>query len=324
MRKTGTRITHQGRASHGRSRTRILALTIAASMLSVLFVMVLPTAASAAAPDCLRQNEASGPCMQKAAFPPGYPQTKPHGMMILIFSGGWQSGNPNAGNAYFDKAFKRWLDRGYVVAVVEHSDGTGVYPGTPTGGEGFTDVVQWYDEYRSFWNGQAGYGVNFPICASGFSSGGHMALMLGVARPALDCVIAEGPPTRIDFSGNNTRAPGLHQNVQYMADYAFTGVQGVSPDRVWSPMTYRPQGQLRMPILIGHANSDSLISTDQTHTFCPRTSTNCRAEYLDGSGSGALDFTHADVNNQDLLDFRAKERSWACALMTRLTGRSCR
>jgi len=300
-----------------------VALSIAVSLLSFLFVMVIPTAASAATPDCLRQNEATGPCLHKAAFPAGYPQTKPHGMMIIINSGGWQSSNPNAVNVYFDKAYNRWLNRGYVVAMIEHSDGSAVYPNTPTGGEGFTDVVQWYDEYRNFWNGQAGYGVNFPICASGFSSGGHLALMLGVARPALDCIVVEGPPTRLDYSGGNTRAPGLRQDVQYLADNAFSGVQGVSPDPVWSPLTYRPQGQLRMPILIGHANNDLLVSSDQTHTFCPRTSTNCRAEYLDAGGSGAWDFTHADVLNQDLLDFRAKERSWACDLMTRLTGRSC-
>lgn len=153
---------------------------------------------------------------------------------------------------------------------------------------------------------------------------GAPCLMLGAARPSLSCIVVEGAPTRIDYSGGNTRAPGIRQDVQHLADRTFSGVQGVSPHPAWSPLTYRYQGQLRMPILIGHANNDPLVSSNQTHTFCPRTSTNCRAEYLDAGGGGAFDFTHADVKNQDLLDFRAKERAWACSVMTRITGRACR
>ncbi|MEJ7770472.1 MAG: hypothetical protein WKF51_01125 [Geodermatophilaceae bacterium] len=248
-------------------------------------------------------------------------------MVIIIASGGWQSSIPaSAGNfaqEYYLKAFNRWVGRGYVVAMIEHSDGSNVTPNTATGSYAYSNVLEWYDQYRAYWNAQSGYGANFPICATGFSSGGHMSLMLGAGRPALDCVVVEGPPSRVNYVAGTTHAPGLRQDVQNLADQTFSGAIGVSPIAAWSPQTQQSTyGRLRMPILIGHANNDPLILPRQTHTFCPRTSTTCRAEYLD-AGSGSVsdyDFTHANVNNQDLLDFRAKERSWACAIVRAWTG----
>lgn len=312
------RSTRSGTAQ--RARARVAAVTIAMLVFAVLGVTLVPGVASAATPDCVRNGEGSGPCVQKTFFPADFPETKPHGVMLIVAGGGWQSGNPNTASAYYQKAFNRWLARGYIVTMVEHSDGSGAIPNTPTADRGFNNVLQWYDQSRVFWNAQAGYGASFPICATGFSSGGHFALMLGAVRPSLSCIVVEGAPTRIHYAAGATRASGISQEAQNIADLSFSGVQGVSPTPNWSPLSYRSQGQLRMPILFGHANNDPLVSSAQTHTFCPRTSTNCRAEYLDAGGGGLADFTHADVKNQDLLDFRAKERSWVCAVVSRFTG----
>ena len=285
-----------------------------------------PVIAAAAPPQCQRQGEATGPCASKVAFPASFPAVRLHGMIIIISSGGWQSGVAATPvgftQVYYQKAFNRWLARGYVVAMVEHSDGSGVIANTPTGGAAFINILQWYDQYRSYWTSQPGYGANFPICATGFSSGGHMALMLGAARASLDCIVAEGPPSLINYAAGATHAPGLRQDAQNLANSAFADPPGTSPADVWSPLTQSESlGKLRMPILVGHANNDPLVLPVQTHTFCPRTSTTCRSEYLDAGGSAAdPDFTHANVADADLLAFRAKERSWVCNIVSRWTG----
>ncbi len=310
----------QSRAG-ARSRARLAILTVASIGLSFVAVMFTAGTASADAAYCIRDGQASGPCVAKVGFPPNFPDTRAHGFMLIIGSGGWKSGDPNNAGDLYRKAFDRWVARGYIVAMVEHSDGTDALANTPTGDYAYINVLQWYDNYRAYWDVQPGYGANFPICATGFSSGGHLALMLGATRATLDCIVVEGAPSRIDYSAGNTRAPGLDPYVQDLADRTFSGTHGVSPQRTWSPLYQQnSMGQINMPILMGHANNDPLVSSDQTHTFCPRTSDNCRSEYLRAGGTGPVDFTHADVNNQDLLDFRAKERSWVCAIVSRITG----
>ncbi len=281
--------------------------------------------ASAADPQCLRAFEAAGPCADELSFPTTFPAKPLHGMIFLIASGGWQSQQPYlvAPDNIYRQASNRWLSRGYAVAMVEHSDAYDVTPNTATGPTGVDNVLQWYDIYRAFWDGLEGYGPNFPICASGFSSGGHMALMLGAKRPSLDCIVVEAPPSRINYTpkrdGSPTHAPALQQDVQYLADRAFSGTQGVSPAPSWSPLTLRQQ--ITMPVLVGHANNDKLVLVGQTKTFCVSSGAfHCQAVYLTASKVGPVDFTHANVNDAALANFRATEQTFVCSIVSAFTG----
>lgn len=314
--------------SWGHSVVRTVVLATVMAVAGVLFTVVPASAGPiAGGPICLRSGgEVASGCDQELKFPAGFSATsRPlHGMIFLIAGGGWQSTQPYlipAGNIY-RQASDRWLARGYAVAMVEHSDGSGVNGYGATGSTGLNNVLKWYDHYRKFWNGLAGYGQDFPICASGFSSGGHFSLMLGAYRPSLDCIVTEAPPSRLDYlaraDGAPTHAPGLRQDVQDLADAVFSGRIGVSPSNGWSPQTLR--AQIRMPVLIGHANNDLLVLPSQTQRFCNVSLPNCRAVYLPGSSVGVADFTHANVDDRALANFRATERSFVCAVVSPFTG----
>lgn len=304
-------------------RIRVLVLSTIMAVVGVLFSA--GPASAATEPDCVRAGEASGPCFDELSFPTAFPAQPLHGMIFLIASGGWQSTQPYlvAPDNIYRQASDRWLSRGYAVAMVEHSDAYDAIPNTATGSQAVDDVLQWYDVYRSFWDGLAGYGPNFPICASGFSSGGHMSLMLAAKRPSLDCVVVEAPPSRINYTphrdGSPAHAPALQQDVQYLADRAFSGTQGVSPAAGWSPLSLR--AQITMPVLIGHANNDKLVLVGQTKTFCVSSGAfHCQAVYLPGSTVGPVDFTHANVNDAALANFRATEVSFVCSVVSPFTG----
>ena len=325
------------RARHGRGRAAVT-VSILAMIMSVvggLFTagsaagtapgtVTGPAAepAAAADPECLRAGEASGPCADELSFPTAFPATPLHGMIFIIAGGGWQSAQPEAVAEVYRQTSDRWLARGYAVAMVEHGDGSDVLPDTPTGRQAFDNVLQWYDLYRGFWDGRAGYGPDFPICATGLSSGGHFALLLGAHRPSLDCVVAEAPPTRIDYKaepGVPSHAPGIPQEIQYLADRTFSGVQGESPSPSWSPLRLR--SQITMPVLIGHASNDNVVLVTQTRSFCVVTAAfDCRAVYLPASKVGAPDFTHANVNDKSLVSFRAVEQAFVCSVVSSVTG----
>lgn len=239
-------------AKNSERRRAIVRTLVLATIMSVVGVLFSVGTASAETPQCLLAGEPAGPCAQELEFPATFPTAPLRGMIMIIAGGGWQSTQPYliGEGEYYRAASDRWLARGYAVAMVEHSDGANVYPNTPPGSQAFANVLTWYDEYRTFWDGLEGYGPNFPICATGFSSGGHFALLLGANRPSLDCVVAEGSPSRVQFrakpGGVPSHAPGLPQEIQYFADLTFAGVQGVSPAARWSRQTLR--SQLTMPI----------------------------------------------------------------------------
>lgn len=307
-------------------RTQLVRTVILTTVMAI--VGVLFTAGTAVAdgePECLRAGEPAGPCVQETSFPDDFPSAPLRGMILLVEGGAWQSAQPYLvpdGNIYRE-ASNRWLARGYAVAMIEHSDGSGVFPDTPTGSQAFDNVLQWYDTYRTFWDELEGYGPDFPICASGFSSGGHFALLLGANRPSLDCIVAEAPPSKIDYraraDGSPSHAPGIAQDIQYIADRTFSGVEGVSPDPIWSPLNVR--SQITMPVLIGHAKNDPVVRYGQTRYFCDETvGFNCQAFFLRGSREGEIDFSHANVNDSDLARFRLAEEEFVCAVVAPFTG----
>jgi pimeloyl-ACP methyl ester carboxylesterase len=101
-----------------------------------------------------------------------YAGEPPRALVLLIHGGGWRGPNLRAFTAQLEPA--RQLQRlGFATAVVEYRRAAA----------GIRDVV---NTYRV---GRERFGPSVPICASGSSAGGHLALMLAVREPGLACAI---------------------------------------------------------------------------------------------------------------------------------------
>ena len=127
-------------------------------------------------------------------------------------------------------------------------------------------------------------------------------------------------------------SPGLSPLAQLYANLAFGGPSGSTPPaNIWSPQYQKYSlGQLlTVPILIGHAMNDELVSYSQSQAFCPF-KTNCWVDYLpagttDGSAGpvNTYDFTHANVDNAALDLYRSRERKFACDVSKANQGGTC-
>jgi acetyl esterase/lipase len=109
-----------------------------------------------------------------------YAGEPPRALVLLIHGGGWRGPNLRAFTAQLEPA--RQLQRlGFATAVVEYRRAAA----------GIRDVV---NTYRV---GRERFGPTVPICASGSSAGGHLALMLAVREPELACAIDRAGPTNL-------------------------------------------------------------------------------------------------------------------------------
>src|SRR3954468_21036376 len=123
------------------------------------------------------------------------PASKPQGVMLIFSGGAWLASPPDevAQTSDYREPYAKlgWLavDVGY----------------RPGGQQGFVDVTRAYDKAKRDHPG-------LPICAVGESSGGHLALMLAIARP-LDCVEPVDAPTDL--------TKGLPHMLQVTAESVF-------------------------------------------------------------------------------------------------------
>jgi acetyl esterase/lipase len=102
---------------------------------------------------------------------------RPRGLMMIIHGGGWF--HVGAADVAASRAqANRWRERGWSTVNIDYRACAQSIP----------DVLWFYDTARRIAGG-------LPVCANGLSAGGHLALMIAVLRPELDCVIAQGAPT---------------------------------------------------------------------------------------------------------------------------------
>ena len=138
-----------------------------AAVLGVAALLIVPFAQAAAAepePEPLPYREIVAPANGRT----------PVGAMLLIHGGGWLQGE--GGVIVMREAAQRYADQGWLVWNIDHRSGQNAFP----------DVQMWFRTLAAE--------VEGPICASGGSSGGHLALLLA-AHEEVDCVISEGGPT---------------------------------------------------------------------------------------------------------------------------------
>lgn len=186
------------------------------------------------------------------------------GTVLLIHGGAWYGGINGVRST--DEHRSRYLAWGWGVWSIDYADGR----------DSIRDVKTAFDRLAAR--------TKKPICASGQSAGGHLALLLADQRD-FECVIGEGALVDLD--------PELYE----LSCWAFCP----KPDR-FSPIE---RGDEDERVLLGHAKQDPIQSIARVRRYEDgRNGVALRA--LDPGTAGP--FWHGDVDPAQLDDYRDAER----------------
>jgi acetyl esterase/lipase len=148
--------------------------------------------------------------------------------MVTIHGGGWTSTGAAAMAPEAPEA-ARYAADGWLVYNIDYRPGPYALP----------DTLAAYDRIRRSHR-------TSPICASGDSAGGHLALMLAVERPALACAISHAGPTDL-----------VHFPAGLVGDLIRDDLAPYVSLRAWSP-TARAR-RIRQPLLLAYAPGDTVV-----------------------------------------------------------------
>jgi acetyl esterase/lipase len=159
----------------------------------------------------------------------------PKAVVMLLHGGGWQP-SP-AGYEGEKKSAPILQDRGYATVAIGYDAGT----------KGFRQVVAVYKEARRQY-------PDVPICASGISAGGHLALMLATREPDLSCVMALSAP--VDLTTLAEQDPEGEES--YEAAVKAFGTRKLA---TFSPVRYADR--IRAKVLLIQAEDDPVVPVEQ-------------------------------------------------------------
>jgi len=183
----------------------------------------------------------------------------PRPAVIVIHGGGWHDGIERAS---ISDAAERLAEAGYVAFNIS-------YRLVPSGGE-FPHAVQDCLCALAFVRAHAAdYDIDpARIGAIGYSAGGHLVSMLGVAatEPAVqpDCAAGSTGPVAAVVSGAGPEDMSLLQQVSVVTDF-MGGTKEAVPDRYTqaSPLAHVAPGA--PPYLFLHGDSDWFVSIEHAH-----------------------------------------------------------
>jgi len=195
--------------------------------------------------------------------------------VMVVHGGGWGS----SGHGYF-VATQRTIDR-YAQEYRTFNVGYGA------GAQSVTDVIAAHDQVRAI------VGPLVPICVSGISAGGHLAMMLAEARDVA-CTISAGGPTDLTVPTNE----GLHA----LALAAF----GYGPGNLAAASPRLHTDAFSGPLLMVHATNDLVVPVQQSELM---------AQALPGAQlvtlpDGPMNFVHRQVDPTALAAFYPRERAF--------------
>jgi acetyl esterase/lipase len=211
--------------------------------------------------------------------------------MLLVHGGGWYIVGPGPLVTERGEA-DRWRRRGWLTVNLDY----------PACGASLNGVLWFHDRVR------ARYGHRLPLCASGASAGGHLALMLAVRRRDVACVIARGAPTDLRTIDRSASASGSRDGskaVAAMADSAF----GRRRRAEMSPVVNA--GALHARLLLATARSDNVIPLSQASAL--RAAVRARRGHayaaVDFLAAGQIPWIHGPVTRPALSRFYTAERA---------------
>lgn len=208
------------------------------------------------------------------------PAGRPRGTMLLLHGGGWRD-RPGDARRGMAGAALVYRAQGWRVVNLAYREAAGVGSSRPDPAPMFDDVAAAYDDIRKAFPG--------PVCASGASAGGHLAAMLAVLRPTLDCVVSVGGPLDLRTLPSQTSVEGR----------AFVaGTFGDDPATLsrWSPARRWAAG-IGTRVLAGAATGDPIVPPAQLRRFAAadRSATTIVLPPARVGDAGAATFAHSLV-----------------------------
>lgn len=159
----------------------------------------------------------------------------PVGVVMLLHGGGWQ---PSVSGFEQQKASAGYFqNQGYATVAI----------GYDAGAKGFQQVVDVYGAARKRY-------PDLPVCATGISAGGHLALMLATREPDLACVVALSAPT--DLTTLAAQDPQGEEGYQ-------AAVTAFGHDQLakFSPVNYA--ARIKAKVLMFEAETDPVNPAEQ-------------------------------------------------------------
>jgi acetyl esterase/lipase len=204
------------------------------------------------------------------------------GVMITIHGGAWISTGAAAMAGEAPEA-ERYASQGWLVHNIDYRPGR----------YAVRDTLAAYDRIRRLH-------PRSPICASGDSAGGHLALMVAARRPSLTCAISNAGPTDLVHFPAGQVGDVIHQ---YLAPYMDL--------RRWSPAL--GARRIRQPLLLVYAPYDTVVPYAQGRAMrrAPH------AEFV-SLRPGMTPWIHTGVDAAAL----ARERRVERAFLARSAGRA--
>jgi acetyl esterase/lipase len=222
------------------------------------------------------QLGAAAPAYYEVGEPSGaFAGAAPKGVMLQIHGGAWYvvgDGVVSASRPFADA----WRDRGWRTVNLD-------YRGCE---HSLADVVTFFDLVRAKYPG-------LPICATGQSAGGHLALMLAARRPGLACVEAVAAPT--DLPGLEASEPTLYHRA----------VAAFGADRLEELSPVSNAGQISARVLQGIAVNDQVVPPRQPAELDGLlTDTYSDTRILEG---GEVPFIHGKADRTAVESFARRE-----------------
>lgn len=212
------------------------------------------------------------------------------GVVITIHGGAWLSSGPEAAKTQRPEA-ALWASRGWTAVNVSHRPGR----------QALTDLLWFYDRVRRH------VGSRTPVCLSGASAGGNLALMLAVQRADVGCVIARGAPTDLTTIGQQQAWGPDGPQSTYPAMTEQWAIDAFGRDALDEMSPALHTDRIRAWVLLAIADRDPFVPWEQALAFkraLPRA-------YVVRLPWGGRRWVHTTVSARAARRFRRAERALA-------------
>ncbi len=211
------------------------------------------------------------------------------GTMLLLHGGGWTDKRGDARRAMIVSSLA-YLEQGWRVVNVSYTPPDDDGGKRPKPKAMLRDVVAFYDQVHKAFPG--------PVCAAGDSAGGHLAVMLALARPQLSCAVANGAPLDlIALSRESKENSELgREQLEKMFGTDRKDLRYFSPNRRWD------SSRDKTPVFLMVASDDPYVPKSQAAGFL-KADPGAKVEILKSAEQGdpgSVEFVHGPVETDSL------------------------